>query len=76
MSEAPCKVGDRIRLIEMGFDPCPIPPGIEGTVISVTPWTRRTMTGALQERSQIAVRWDIDRSLSLIWPVDSFEVIE
>lgn len=71
MSEAPCKVGDRIRLINMPDDPHPIPAGTEGTVLSADPSAFRR-----SGEWQISVKWDAPRSLSLIWPVDSFEVIE
>ena len=65
----PCKVGDRIRLIQMGEDPDPIPNGTEGTVLNIAAaiWSDGT--------TSITVKWDIKRSLSLIWPVDQFEVI-
>ena len=68
MTEAPCKVGDRIRLIKMGDDdPCPIEPGTTGTVIAVAHWPR--------DKYQIGVQWDVRRSLGLVWPVDQIEVI-
>jgi hypothetical protein len=58
--------GDRIRLVQMGPDPCPIPPGATGTV-------RRVVNlGWIQ----ICVQWDIHRSLALVWPEDQFHVIE
>jgi hypothetical protein len=63
----PCEVGDRIKLILMGDDPCPIPPGTTGTVRYVG----KAWTGS----RQIQVDWDIERSLNLVWPVDQFEVI-
>lgn len=69
MSEAPCKVGDRIRLINMPDDPHPIPAGTEGTVLEL-------MVANGRGDWLIYIKWDIDRSLSVIWPVDSFEVIE
>lgn len=69
-STAPCKAGDRIRLVQMGDDPCPIPPGTTGTVRRVSPWF-----GGKTEW-QISVDWDIKRSLSLCYPQDQFEVIE
>ena len=70
-----CKVGDRIRLLQMGLDPCPIEPGATGTIRSMTPYTRRSLSGELQVRCQVCVDWDVDRSLGLVWPIDHFEVI-
>ena len=65
--EAPCKEGDRIRLIEMPDDPCPIPPNSEGTVDRVQPlWDNQI---------QIGVKWDSGRTLSLIYPKDTFTVL-
>jgi hypothetical protein len=63
---APCQKGDRIRLVQMGPDPCPIPPGATGTVRCVT---------YIYPDWQVSVSWDIHRSLLLVWPVDKFEVI-
>ncbi len=71
MSEPPCKIGDRIRLLAMPDDPCPIPVGTTGTITGITSgWD------SLRGQVQLWVKWDIDRSLALIWPIDSFEVIE
>jgi len=64
---APCQVGDRIELIQMGDDPCPIPAGTKGTVRAISPWPKGT--------AQISVSWDIKRTLALIWPEDQFRVI-
>lgn len=66
-----CQPGDRIRLIEMPQDPCPIPAGTTGTVISIQDLS--AFVG--KPDFQIMVNWDIERSLSLIWPTDRFEVI-
>lgn len=63
----PCKEGDRIRLLHMPEDPDPIPAGTTGTVTSVLPWMRGEF--------QISVKWDIPRSLSMIYPIDKFEVM-
>lgn len=61
------EIGQRIRLIEMPNDPCPIPPGTEGTVSAVlNPDTPSV---------QICVKWDIARSLMLIPGVDRWEKI-
>lgn len=71
MTTLPCSVGDRIRLIDMPNDPCPIPAGTTGTVIGVSDLSKLMRKPDVQ----ISVKWDIERSLSLIWPVDKFEVI-
>jgi hypothetical protein len=70
---APCQAGDRIRLVQMSEDPDPIPPGTTGTVEDVQRWSGGY---GRPETWQITVRWDIERSLSLIWPADRFTVIE
>lgn len=57
-------IGDRIRLIEMPNDPCPIEPGTLGKVTFVNEITR-----------QIGVKWDAERSLILVVGVDKFEVV-
>lgn len=67
-----CKIGDRIRLIVMGDDPCPIPAGTTGTITSIQDVSKIMRKPDVQ----VGVKWDIQRSLSLIWPVDKFEVIE
>ena len=71
MTTLPCSVGDRIRRIDMPNDPCPIPAGTTGTVIGVSDLSKLMRKPDVQ----ISVKWDIERSLSLIWPVDKFEVI-
>ena len=55
--------GTRIRLVQMGPDPRPVPPGTEGTVKHV------------DGLGQIIVAWDNGSSLSLIPSEDAFEVI-
>ncbi len=65
----PCKIGDRIRLIEMPDDPNPISPGSEGVVAGMRRWH------ALSTEIQIAVKWDSGRTLAMIHPIDKFEVI-
>lgn len=66
----PCKEGDRIRLLHMPEDPDPIPAGTTGTVTSVSPCSS-WMRGELM----VSVKWDIPRSLSMIYPIDKFEVM-
>lgn len=61
-------VGRRIELIEMPNDPDPIPKGTRGTVTGVV------HTGFFG--TQIWVDWDIDRSLMLVVPPDTYRVIE
>lgn len=64
----PILKGDRIRLNHMPNDPDPIPPGTTGTVLAVSQGLR---PGELH----VTADWDIDRSLSPIWPVDHFTII-
>lgn len=68
----PCVVGDRIRLLHMPNDPCPIPAGTTGTVTAIVDLSFVHK----KPDAQIQVKWDINRSISLIWPLDSFEVIQ
>jgi len=55
--------GTRIRLLQMGEDPYPVPPGSLGTVTSV------------DDLGTIHMRWDCGSSLGLIVDEDLFEVI-
>lgn len=63
-------VGDRIRLISMPNDPCPIEPGSEGVVQNVV-----DLIGFGAGDHQIWVKWDSGRTLSLVCPPDEFAVI-
>jgi len=66
-NQPPCKINDRIQLIEMGGnDPCPIPSGSTGTVTSLNHF---------QDAWQISVKWDCPRSLALVYPPDLFCVL-
>ena len=62
--DQPCPVpeGTRIRLVSMGQDPDPVPPGTRGTV-----------TGG--NGAQIWVDWDNGRSLMLLPEHDRWEVV-
>lgn len=60
------QVGDRIRLVAMPDDPCPIRPGTEGTV---------SFVNELWDSWQITVAWDNGRSLALVVPPDQFEIV-
>jgi hypothetical protein len=69
MVEPPLKQGDRIELISMPNDPCPIPVGTKGTVedcvsmkIGDSKW-------------QVWVKWDNKRTLSLVVPPDKYKII-
>jgi hypothetical protein len=59
-------VGKRIRLVEMVDDPCPIPAGTEGTIMHACEVLGST---------HLTVKWDINRSLTLVCPPDRYEVI-
>lgn len=65
------KVGDRIELIYMPDDPCPIEPGTTGTVTRVG---EMLMYGPKPCR-QVSVDWDAPRSLTLCIPPDQIRVI-
>lgn len=65
--QAPCSEGDHIRLTKMPNDPNPIPVGTKGVVTKVM----KSWDG----KWHISVKWEIERSLALIAPVDEFEVI-
>ncbi|MCP1540114.1 DUF4314 domain-containing protein [Methylorubrum extorquens] len=60
--------GQRIRLIEMPNDPCPVEAGTLGTVTGIN-------KDPFHGRHQISVKWDNGRSLMLVFGVDKFEVV-
>ncbi len=64
------KTGDRVRLISMPDDPDPIPPGTEGTVVSV-----QDLSFIKKGETQVLVKWDNGRNLSCICPPDQLAVI-
>jgi hypothetical protein len=65
---SPARIGDRVRLISMPDDPCPIETGDTGEVVFLA-------RGVHPGTTQIGVRWDSGRTLNMIHPVDTFEVI-
>ena len=64
-------VGDRIELLEMPNDPCPVEPGTKGTIRFVNP------CGHCGQKAftQFGVDWDNGRSLMLLVPPDRYRVI-
>lgn len=60
------KVGDRVKLLHMPNDPDPVPNGSTGTVWRVADFG---------SHAQIGVNWDNGRSLNIVVPEDSFEVL-
>src|SRR5262245_48496607 len=74
--KAPCRAGDRIRMVKMVDDPDPIPPGATGVVQAI-----RSLGGSWggQESYQIDVAWDAPyqyRYLMLSIPPDIVERVE
>lgn len=62
--------GDRIRLVAMADDPNPIRAGQTGTVIGVS-----SHGSARDTWHQLDVAWDDGRTLMLVSPPDTFEII-
>lgn len=62
------KINDRVKLVKMSQDPDPIPVGAEGTVTHVQYLPHFNET-------QVGVKWDNGRSLSVILPQDKIEKI-
>jgi len=69
MNYIPCK-GDRIRLVAMADDPDPIRAGQIGSVIGVSHHGSGRDTW-----HQIDVAWDNGRTLMLVSPPDTFELV-
>ncbi|WP_448205339.1 DUF4314 domain-containing protein [Azospirillum sp. sgz302134] len=65
------EVGQRIRLVRMGPDPCPIEAGATGTVRSVSMF-KYGPPGHVQ----IGVDWDNGRTLMLALPEDRYEILD
>jgi hypothetical protein len=60
--------GVSFRLRKMGDDPDPVPAGSTGTIMDIVP---------VGHSWQLNVTWDpdVNRSLSLVWPVDEIEPV-
>ena len=67
---APFGVGDRIELVNMPNDPCPIPVGSKGVV------THLTLLQYEPVGWQVGVKWDSGRTLSLLVPPDEARLVE
>ena len=63
------KVGDRIELLAMPDDPCPIEPGSLGTV------TAMQELNFGKRNTQVSVEWDNGRKLMLVIPPDRVRVL-
>ena len=64
--KAPAAINDRVMLVRMPNDPCPIEPGTWGTVTCLSKWTDGSWT--------LGVKWDNGRTLGLVYPEDRFVV--
>jgi hypothetical protein len=84
-------IGQRIQLVEMPHDPCPIDPGTTGTVTKVTVYDhpqpssysiwedgKPVVTGLRgpPTEAEIQVAWDDGRKLSLLVPKDRFILVD
>ena len=70
-------IGDRIELLSMVDDPCPIPAGATGTVDAVFPQPAQPHAGR-GPWVQYSVKWDAPherRTLMVISPPDQFKVL-
>ena len=56
--------GDRVRLVAMGDDPCPVAPGTTGIVRLV------------DDMGTAHIAWDNGRTLGLLPDVDRYEIID
>ena len=58
----------RIKLLKMENDPDPIPVGTLGTILAVTELP-------MWKETQLVVKWDNGRTLSVILPKDVVEIV-
>lgn len=64
------QVGDRIELLSLDHDgPAPISRGATGTILAA----HRVYC---DNTVQVLVHWDTGSSLSLIWPLDKFRIVQ
>lgn len=61
-------VGDRIRLVNMPSDPCPVEPGATGTVEAI-----HDLRG-IRHGVQLSIKWDNGRALMVVIPPDVIEI--
>lgn len=59
--------GDRLELVLMGNDPCPIAPGTKGTVVADSTWIGGSW--------QTLMKWDNGRTLAIVSPEDQVKEI-
>ncbi len=69
--DKPPRIGDRIRLVAMQDDPDPIAVGQTGTVAGVN-----LHNAGNDGWIQIDVSWDNGRTLMLVSPPDTFEIMD
>lgn len=72
---APCKTGDRVRLVATSDDQAPIPIGAEGYVLDVSPCFHGVQgfcIGVLWLRGPHVLQ---SRTQTVIWPNDQIEVV-
>jgi hypothetical protein len=66
------KVGDRIEMVLMPDDPDPIPTGTQGTIDYVTDVD---LGRPNRPYTQIGVKWDNGRTLSVCTPPDRIKLV-
>jgi hypothetical protein len=69
------KAGDRFKLIQMGSDPDPVPPGSTGTIDGIIDMPS---FDAPSGRKCLNVTWDpgVNRSLHILVPDDRIIILE
>ncbi|MER9176229.1 DUF4314 domain-containing protein [Mesorhizobium sp. M0955] len=67
-SEPLFRKGDRLELLAMPNDPCPVPVGTKGTVVADSTWVD-------YETWQTRMQWDDGRTLAIVSPIDKVRKI-